>query len=313
MQTTFTFTFTSNIQMRWMWTVLTAISTVILLATCQSPTSDSRTTSPGSGEFSTTYQTSTMMTSHSVNGYEPQDDDLYPVFIWITGTRLSPWSADDQEITRRMAERGFVAVSIDYSTRERYPRSCVQLQDTVKEIFDETDPSSAINQINARDKADITQGIVVSGFSQGGNIAALAKNYHPGVKAAFVIGHGFTSWGASCYSNDATVLPSNRIRSIMGATDTAWPAGGDPATNRAMLEITTGSTCGPSTLNCIQQAGNGWYLVQASETADHLDVHCFYYGTSLCGNLPLDAEFEAGDHHWSLNPSLDWLASFISP
>lgn len=294
-----------------LWIVMVTVGLSMMLVSCQSSGGDHANREMSA--FSMTYQAGGMTTPLAVNGYEPEADGSYPVFVWITGTRLSSWSGDDQQITRSMAERGFVAVSVDYRTRPSYPTSCAELMGTVQDLFDGTDPNSAMSQINLRSKADITQGILVAGFSQGGNVAALAKNVNAGVEAAFVIGHGYTSWGESCYANTDTLLPPDRIRSIMGANDMAWPLGGNVATNRVMLEMTSGYSCGASALTCLQPDGSGWYLVQASETADSVDAHCFYYGTGFCGTLPFDREFELGNHDWSLQPSLDWLAGFANP
>jgi len=74
-----------------------------------------------------------------------------------------------------------------------------------------------------------------------------------------------------------------------------------------------GASCGETALSCTSPDGSGWYLVQASETADGYDDHCFYSGEGFCGDYPMDAEFEYGTQWWSLGPCLDWLADFGSP
>ncbi len=169
---------------------------------------------------------------------------------------MTPWSGDDEVITNLMADRGFVALSVDYSTRRRYPNNCADLNEAVAQVFDASDSSSAINQIAALAKADINKGIVVAGFSQGGNLASLANNYNSSVEAAFVIGHGYVGWGADCYKSQYITLGANSMRSVMGANDAAFTPyfTDDP---RTMVEQTTGYSCGASAINCEQPDGSG--------------------------------------------------------
>lgn len=268
-------------------------------------------------QFSTTYKASGMNKALSINGYEPSAAGTYPVFIYVTGTKLSPWSADDQLITQEMAQRGFVAVSVDYSTRMLYPGNCGILSTAVAQVFSASDPASAVNVVEARPKADITKGLVVMGFSQGANVASLAKNFNASVAGAVLIGNGYTSWGASCYGDGYTAITGSESRSLIGATDSAYVFNGGPGgsigQNRIVMETTSGMSCGPAATSCTDAGGGGWYIVQASETASNKDGHCFFYGNSPCGGMPMDAQFTGGAHYWSLEPSLDWLAAFATP
>ena len=258
------------------------------------------------------YQTSTMDTTLTINGAQPADPGSYPVFLWFAGTNVSAWSADDEIITNMMAERGFVAVAVDYDTRGIYPGSCAALSESVREVIDRTVTGSAINAISSLPKADPSKGIVVAGFSQGGNIASLAKNYNYDVQAAYVIGHGYNdNWGADCYKNSDTTLPSDRMRSVMGENDGAW-VNYSVDDQRGMLEATTGYSCGSQAMSCTQTNGSGWWLVTKSQTADNVDKHCFLYGSGWCGSVPMDYNFEFGNTWWGLNQSLDWLSGFGS-
>jgi general stress protein CsbA len=219
------------------------------------------------------YQTSTMDTTLTMNGAQPTDPGTYPVFLWFAGTNVSAWSADDEIITNLMAERGFVAVAVDYDTRGSYPGSCAALSESVQEVFDSSVTGSAINAISSLPKADPSKGIVVAGFSQGGNVASLAKDYNYDVQAAYVIGHGYNDgWGADCYKNSDTTLPSDRIRSVMGENDGAW-VNYSADDQRGMLEATTGYSCGSQAMSCTQTNGSGWWLVTNSQTADSVDDH----------------------------------------
>lgn len=268
-------------------------------------------------QFSMTYKTASMNKALTINGYEPSAAGTYPVFIYVTGTKLSPWSADDQLITQEMALRGFVAVSVDYSTRMLYPGNCSLLNAAVAQVFGAGDPTSAVNVVGSRAKADLGKGLVVMGFSQGANVASLAKNYSPAAAGAVLIGNGYTSWGASCYGDSQTAFTGGQARSLIGATDNAYVFNGGPggslAQNRIVMETTSGMSCGGSATSCTDAGGGGWYIVQASETAAAKDGHCFHYGNSPCGGTPMDSAFTTGGHYWSLGPSLDWLAAFATP
>lgn len=283
-------------------------SALLLLATA----AHSQTT-----QFSTTYKAAGMNKALSINGYEPSAAGTYPVFIYVTGTKLSPWSADDQLVAQEMAGRGFVAVSVDYPTRMLYPGNCSILSTTVAQVFSAADPASAVNVVASRAKADLTKGLVVMGFSQGANIASLAKNFNASVAGAVLIGNGYTSWGASCYGDGYTAITGAQSRSLIGATDSAYVFNGGPGgnidQNRIVMETTSGMSCGPAATSCTDAGGGGWYIVQAFETASNNDGHCFFYGSSPCGGMPLDAQFVNGSHYWSLEPSLDWLAAFATP
>ena len=270
-------------------------------------------TQGGVTAFSGSYRTSLMTKSLSINGFEPASPGTYPIFIYVTGTKLSPWSGDDQLIVQEMAEKGFVAASVDYLTRTKYPTSCSQMLDTVEGIFNASDSGSAANILASKPKADISKGLVVMGFSQGANIASLAKNYNSDVDAAFLIGNGYVQWGATCYDASSTVISSDRLRSIVGASDSAYVfsggPGGDISQNRMIQEITTGISCDAGATSCTASDGSGWYMVTASETTYGREDHCFHY-SSGCGGIPMDSEFVGGDHFWSLGPSLEWLAGF---
>jgi hypothetical protein len=268
-------------------------------------------------QFQMSYKTASMNKALLINGYEPSAAGTYPAFIYITGTKLSPWSADDQLITQEMAARGFVAVAVDYTTRMNYPANCTGLTTAVAQVFDASNPASAVNVVASRAKVDLSKGLVVMGFSQGANVASLAKNFSPSIAGAVLIGNGYTSWGASCYGDGYTAITGSQTRSLMGATDSAYVFNGGPGgnieQNRIVMETTSGMSCGLSATSCTDAGGGGWYLVQAFETASGKDGHCFHYGNSPCGGTPMDAQFVSGSHYWSLGPSLDWLAAFGTP
>ena len=252
-------------------------------------------------------------------GHEPVASGTYPVFIWLTGTTMSWWTEDDQAYTQEMAQRGFVAASIDYPNKF-YPTSCGALTDKAALLFGENDPSVALSQICARPKADCSKGIVTAGFSQGAHLAALAANFDSRVAASFLIGHGTqatdTNDLSGCLAAATIDLPTDRIRSIVGDADGYFGCDPDGLTCdrpgiRTQQELVTGVSCGPGAFDCLAADGSGFYIVQASETDDGEAPHCFTY-TGLCGP-DFDLNYANPTGPWSLEPSLDWLASFAAP
>ena len=262
-------------------------------------------------EVSATYKTSDMDKALDICGYKPATGGgPLPLFVYVTGTRMNPCNDDDAKITLEAAKKGFVAISVDYGTRRKYPFSCDTLKTSVRQIFG-AESGSAINSIaSAIGNVDLTS-IVVMGFSQGANIASLSKNNglgSPNVKAAFLIGNGYENWGSTCYNKGNVDLSSSEIRSAIGQYDSIFQNGGGPDENRAQMETTTGVSC-DSALSCIDPGGGGWYLVQGSETASGRDGHCFHY-LSGCGGT-FDSNFVATGNEWTLPNSLDWLAGKV--
>ena len=254
-----------------------------------------------------TYQARGMALALPIHGHRPADAGSHPVFVYVAATQA--WNAAAQYMTAQMAERGFVAVSVDYTTRDFYPLSCEMLTQSVRQIFDVGDPSSAINAVAELPGVDIAKGIVVSGFSLGGNVAVLAKNFDPGVRAAFVTGHGYQAWGEACYTIGKIALPRNRIRSAMGADDTFFL--GNSSQNRQMLEATTGWSCGTQATQCIAPNGSGWWLVSSAEAPSGNSAHCFAYVGADC-NADFDLSFRTSSAWWALPANFEWLAKFAS-
>ncbi|MCP4676057.1 MAG: hypothetical protein GY854_11235 [Deltaproteobacteria bacterium] len=258
-------------------------------------------------------------TAHSqlrnLAGYQPDEGDGYPVFVWIPGTKEDYWHEGSRTITETMARKGFIAVSVDYDNDD-YPWTCEGLSSKAAGVFSPNTPSSAIRSTCSLDKADCGKGIVVMGWSQGAQLANLANNYLVDVRAAFLIGNGISVMGnkdlqdlTPCLGIENTAIPSSRIRSIIGAYDGSW--GCNPILNadrcRKQQEVTTGKICGDTT-RCQSKDGSGWHIVQNFETTHYPAMHCFFF-QSLCSGA-LEENFQNGDFFWSLNPSLDWLASF---
>jgi hypothetical protein len=248
-------------------------------------------------------------------GFEPSDSGTFPVFVYLTGTKM-PFNGPEAKVfTQEMAARGFVAAAVDYDSSS-YP-SCSLMTKKASCIFNASSANSAVSKLCARAKADCSKGIVVSGFSQGANLSALAKNYDARTRAAYLIGHGDKASGiidvSSCADNAKTTLLPSQMRSINGENDEFF--GSNASGVRTQLQKVVGVSCAQS-WNCLQADGSGWAMVRPSELADGTANHCYYYqnGNRACtSNNGFDATWRTGTAAWSLAPSLDWLASRTTP
>jgi dienelactone hydrolase len=244
-------------------------------------------------------------------GSEPAEPGAYPVFVYLTGTTMSFTGAEAQLLTAEMAKRGFVAATVEYSN-STYP-SCSTMKKRAECIFNASSANSAISKICSRAKADCRQGIVVSGFSQGANLAALSKNYDARVKGAYLLGHGNKASiinVASCANDSATALLPTEMRSVNGEKDQYF--GGSQSGVRTQLQAVTGVRC--SGTNCLQAGGNGWYIVTNSQVSDGSADHCYFFkgaNSSCSSNSGFETAWATGTQPWSLQPNLSWLAARV--
>jgi hypothetical protein len=250
-----------------------------------------------------------------IRGHEPSASGKYPVFVYLTGTTMSYNGDEARQLTEQMAGRGFVAASVEYDNA-LYP-TCGLMTAKASCVFNKNSSNSAISKLCSRAKADCSKGIVVSGFSQGANLAALAKNYDSRVRAAFLVGHGNVAAGlinvSSCANNSATTLLPSQMRSINGESDGFF--GGDAAGVRSQLQAVVGVSC-PGSMSCLQADGSGWAIVPANQLSDGSADHCYYFnnGSLTCGsNNGFDPTWLTGSQPWSMSSNLNWLASKATP
>ncbi len=263
------------------------------------------------------YRASLTSSLMDIAGHEPSEEGTYPVYIWTTGTVMTFWSPDDKAYTEAMADRGFVAASVQYQNLT-YPVTCAGLTPKAEAIFNPNLSKSAIRAICDRPKADCSKGIVVSGFSQGAHIASLAANYDERIEAAYLMGNGFQATNSSdlspCLGDDALALPQSRRRSMVGENDDFFGCDVDgQSCNRAGVReqqmVTTGYDGGPTAFDCIQGDGSGFYIVKDSETADGKANHCYTY-EGICGPT-FDAAYDVPGSVWGFDTNLDWLAEHL--
>jgi hypothetical protein len=220
---------------------------------------------------------------------EPAGPGPFPVFIYAPGTWASNNSVYINDILNEAAAQGFVAASIDYQTGT-IPNWCTQngWYKARCAYSASYNPQSAVSVLCSRPKAGCSaEGIVVSGHSQGGAMAAFARNFDSRVRGAWTMGFADRNWDgtyAGCMdhgtgplgTSSVRLLADNRLRAIRGGLegiDYTW------------MNQTTGRSCPLGTFNCLTGAnGSGWYFAQTSEVDFALDPdkHCFMQ------NVPLD-------------------------
>lgn len=248
-----------------------------------------------------------------LTGFEPSEPGTYPVLVYNVGTFGSYNGIEAKTILSRASARGFVAISVKYDDFWAFSPSGVN--ENAKCIY-RNSISSAVGKACARPKADCTKGIVASGHSQGGAIAARSKNHNSQVRAGYLLGVN----GPLVHTDPAVTallrsmalpppagtraLTNNQIRVVNGRTDV------DSAPAGTMNEL-TGSSCPATQNNCLRDDGSGYYTVKDSEVADGQADHCYFQGGGGCSvTPPFDPNWlNSTTLPWTLEPSLVWAKS----
>ena len=116
---------------------------------------------------------STCNSTFNISGREPTTVGKYPVFLYMVGTTESYTNASATAAVQGMANRGYVAATIQYNSGSF--GSCSQIGGKARCIFDPTTAASAVSRLCSRAQADCSKGIVVAGFSQGSVIAGCRR------------------------------------------------------------------------------------------------------------------------------------------
>jgi hypothetical protein len=239
---------------------------------------------------------------YGLAGYEPAAPGRYPVFLYTVGTFGQYDGAEADLITREMAARGFVAVSVQYYNFIN--PSCDTLKNKASCAYNPWQGDSALSTICRRSKADCWKGVTVGGLSQGSQMAILAKNYDWRVSAAWVMG-GTDILAQSCVDNGTRLLSGDRLRVINGEADIF--------ADQSTLQALTWSFCPAGQKSCLRPNGSGWYQVTSAQVEDGDADHC-YFSVGGCTNTPT---FDSGwappaNEEWSLSTNLDWLSGFVT-
>ena len=250
----------------------------------------------------------------SLIGHEPEASGRYPLFVYLTGTQMSYKGIEAQALTRAMAELGFVSVSLEYDNGAY--AYCSGMQSKARCVFGKSDTESALSKLCARPSVDCDQGIVVAGFSQGANIAALSKNYDARVRGAYLMGHGHRASNfmdsASCQQASATALAPDELRSINGEHDGFFVA--HASVFRKQTGARDGEHAAPMRWAVCNTDGGGYYVVQDSQPSDRTADHCYFLDAAdgYCAKFKgLDATWLRGEAAWSMPINLRWLANRV--
>ncbi len=261
--------------------------------------------------FTATYKgqgsSGTCGTTYNISGQEPSVAGHYPVFLYMVGTTESYTNASATAAVTGMANRGYVAATIQYNSGSF--GNCSAISAKAACIFKPSSATSAVSVLCSRANADCTKGIVVAGFSQGSIIADLAKNYDTRVQAAYGMGDGVTYSFynlTSCVGNGNRTLTSDHLRVANGESDSFGTG------NISQLQSLTGFNCGSTAYSCLQSNGSGWYRVRNNQVQDGTADHCYMRASGGCtgSQNSLDAGWQNGTDLWELNANLDWLSGF---
>ena len=173
--------------------------------------------------------------------------------------------------------------------------------------------------------------IYTAGFSQGGNIAALARNFDTRVRGAWTMWFAdrhLTGEYQPCLDYGTGPLGTSEVR-LLANERLRIVRGGDEGINTAWLNQTTGRSCGAGTTDCFAgESGSGWYLAGSSElnAALNPNKHCFMMNNSLdawgnkvdCSNAhtidPLFAAIPTATTYPSgMYQNISWLKNAILP
>jgi hypothetical protein len=232
----------------------------------------------------------------------------YPLFMWTPGT-FEPYQ-DVLSLTflTEMANRGFVAATVQYANRELL-HDCPTLTARAQAIYDSTRPTSAVSALCSLSGVDCGAGVVTSGISQGGVISVLAKNYAPAVQATYAMSVGddnsFEPDNAACVAAQYRAISADRLTVVNGQSDRLYQGQGN-------VMGVSGVTCPAGTHQCWSPTGSGagWYIVQDWQVVDGKADHCYLTIGGCLSPAIFDRNWYSSNYNWALRPNLDWLASF---
>lgn len=243
-------------------------------------------------------------------GFAPCEDGRHPVVIYVPGT-VQPYDHGFIfQLLERLAQQGFLAVSLAYANR--LPgQDCARYRARGRCMFDSERTDSAIAKICALPQADCGRGIAVLGHSQGGLIASLAADYYPEVRWVHAL--GITGNPPSSVSDLDCVLPkqrklpSERLLVACGDCDVFFDgtrlnscSARSPGVTEGLMRI-SGLQCG-SRQACLRRgpaggARHGWIKIPGKLLRDGEADHCYMFQHGCMG--PTDTV-------WLTDPSLPW-------
>jgi len=262
--------------------------------------------------------------AYPINGHEPDGTGPFPLFVWLQGTGQDQTGPNTEAFTSYAADNDVVGAAVHYfngygSTEVCcYPETCDAWLTKAEELFSTSDDSSAVSVLCAREEVDCSLGIVIAGFSQGAQLASLSANYVTDydMRGVYEMAGGDVTLAyydtdfSDCLSFDALSWSESQIRAVTGSHDEVFGITVDGV--RDQLISITGRSCDKTdntTLNCIQEDGSGWYIVQDSEAG--IASHCYAFdGACFAGVFTSEYEGGCGTNcEWSFEANMDWLLS----
>ena len=255
-----------------------------------------------------------------IYGAKPTTAGNYPTLVYLHGTTAdSNKNKEGQKFIELAAAQGFVALAATYdsgsSIRER------DLNRHAYCMFGDDNQGSLKSTICSHAKVDCSDGILMSGFSQGAAIALIAKNYEPSVKALWAIGlSGYIYRNYDVPSDSfapplgTRALPNDKLVINMGEASNIFSKK-LAAADLPSLKQMTGNDCG-NEFDCIQANGSGYYVIKNAEIKDGVADHCYWlmvnkWSTGMsCTKAPkeLDPGFQPPTTtKWSMLTNLNWL------
>jgi hypothetical protein len=248
------------------------------------------------------------VTDDAYIGREPSSG-THPVFIYLRGSLGNHAANVPVEIIETAAERGFVAVSIDYIDTD------LDLQDEdgsraqAECIYDLDEASSMASIACARARADCGKGIVTMAHSQGGGYAIVAADVEPSVVAVANIGwiNGLNGGQLEASLNypplGTRVLPNAALRAYSGEAESF---------STTDLNERTGESCG-AVLNCLNAHGSGWYKVPNADMNDGSADHCWFMQSGCTeSTIAVGWDTSPPTAPWHLRSIVAWLDSKTS-
>ncbi len=253
----------------------------------------------------------------SIVVYEPREPGPKPLVIFVPGTKAPSVTNSVLADTYlwALSARGFVVAAVDYNNGLAARLNCSALDRKVRNIFDRSNPRSAINAIYASTSAEPSLGMGVVGFSQGSWIAHQAGRYSADVqvKAALLMATGTLvkfnraalTIPLTCNERQANGVP--KVLAVTGEDDSVYTYA-DPTISRQeqlrpQLAQVTGKSC--DGLSCVDPTdGSGWLLVPGDQLTDGEADHKF---EMLDGGSNADPAWFLSDEPWGLNATISWL------
>jgi len=275
-----------------------------------------------------------------ITGSEPAEPGRYPLAIFLVGTNAQ---FDAPPIVERVlplfARHGFVAASVEYENATLFGagQGCNLYRDNASCIVRndrdhvEGERHSALARLCYRAKADCSKGVVVLGHSQGGLTALQTFQFTPAPPpgepmprfvAAAPMGIGPTGYVLgvevlhleSCASAASLAVAPANLLVVNGENDAYFNGpDGDPAGGQRALEAVTGRTCAGSTFDCRGPDGDGWVIVQKTQTATGRATHGYMDVPGVGAFEEPNWSAPTNPDAWALAHTARWLKTRTAP